>query len=74
MQGSLRPTFGATLVIGVFGGQQPALLHRGSLPSILEVTEGSIFSLILILYYSLFPVRLLAQPTKYCVILTDRKV
>ena len=57
IQGSFRPVFGASRVIGFLGGQQFVLVHPGSLSSIIWSAERSLFSFISILYYSLVPIR-----------------
>jgi hypothetical protein len=47
IQGSLRPTFGVALTIGLLGGQQLVLLQLGSLPSSNSSDNIVLFSSIL---------------------------
>ena len=46
IQGSLRPIFGVSRVMGVFGGQQLVSLQQGSLSLSISLGNSSLLSLI----------------------------
>jgi hypothetical protein len=46
IQGSLRPVFGASRIIGVWGGQQLVLVHPDPLSLVIAVSERLLLSFI----------------------------